>query len=90
MLSWGAEPGKRRGSAAGRGLLHLKLGSREKLARQQLLTSELPKWDDTQAVITHWSVTKADLLTGDFVAAVEYLRPSLLCSLHLAVCKGKW
>lgn len=32
------------------------------------------KWDDTQAVITHWGVTKAGLLTGDFMAAVEYLR----------------
>lgn len=70
-------------------MLHLKLGSREKLARQQLWASELPEWDDTQAVITHWSVTKAELLTGDFLAAVEYLRPWLLCSLH-AVCKGKW
>lgn len=89
VLSWGAEPGERRGTAAASSLLHLKLGSREKLARQQLLTSELLKWDDTQAVITHWSVTKAELLTGDFMAAAEYLRWSLLCSLH-AVCKGKW
>lgn len=74
MLSWGAEAGKRRGSAAVRGLLHLKLGSREELARQQLLTPELPEWDDTQAIITRWSVAKAELLTGDFMAAVEDLK----------------
>lgn len=34
------------------------------------------------------SVTKAGLLTGDFMAAVEYLRGSLLCSLHGRMVMG--
>lgn len=81
-------------AAASRGLLHLKLGSREKLARQQTLYFIAAKvgWHTqthTQVIIIYWNITKAESLTDDLMAAAECLWRSLLGSLH-TVFRRKW